>query len=247
VGKNDHKMLTILWQDDDYLLLDKPAGVLTIPDRFDKNAPNLHALLRERFGTIFVVHRLDVGASGAICFAKNSQAHRALSLQFERHEVEKIYRALVRGQVEDDTGEIRLPIAAQKAGDGRMTVDKRRGKEAITRYAVLQRFRDYTLLSITLLTGKTHQVRVHCRAIGHPLAIDPLYGSLHPIFLSSFKPKYVAKRDEEEKPLISRLTLHAHSLAFAHFRSHARVRIEAPEPRDFRAAITQLTKWNYLT
>lgn len=246
MGKRNHTDQTILWRDDDYVVVDKPAGILTIPDRFDKEAPNLYVLLKKCFGTIYVVDRLDLGASGVISFARNSQAHRALSLQFERHDVEKIYRALVRGQVEDESGEVRLPIAARKGGEGRMVVDKRRGKEAITRFKVLQRFRDYTLLSITLLTGKTHQIRVHCRASGHPLAIDPLYGSQHPIFLSSIKPRYVPKPEEEEKPLISRLTLHADSLAFNHFRSQARVRVEAPEPRDFRAVITQLKKWNHL-
>ena len=244
LAKKNHRDLIILWQDEDYVVLDKPAQLLTIPDRFDKEEPNLHAILKGRYGTILVVHRLDYETSGVICFAKNSEAHRALSLQFERHEVEKIYLALARGQVPDEAGEIRFPVAEHRVRDGRMAVDKRHGKEAITRYRVLEHFRDFTLLEITPLTGKTHQIRVHCQAIGHPLAVDPLYGSPDPIFLSSLKPRFLKKRDEEEKPLISRLALHARSLAFTHFRSHGQVRVEAPQPRDFRAMITQLKKWN---
>lgn len=234
--------LDIIFEDDDYLILNKPAGLLTIPDRFRENIPNLYAILRNKYKNIFVVHRLDADTSGVIVFAKNSYAHRDLSIKFEKRNVKKIYLALINGRLDKSEAKINLPVAKRLNKPGTMKIYKYNGKKALTHYRVVESFRHFTLVEVELLTGRMHQIRVHFQAIGHPLAVDEVYGVRTALYLSEFKTKYLRKEDEVEKPLINRLTLHAKYIEFKHYKTGNLVQVEAPLPKDFNAVLNQLRK-----
>jgi 23S rRNA pseudouridine955/2504/2580 synthase/23S rRNA pseudouridine1911/1915/1917 synthase len=234
----------ILWEDADYVAINKPAGMLTLPDRFDPSIPNLYRLLKEQYGDIFVVHRIDKQTSGVIAFAKNAEAHRQLNERFENHAIEKKYLTLVQGRVADDEGRIDLPIGENSAKAGTMRIDTPHGKPSVTGFKVLERFLEYTLVEAQPLSGRTHQIRVHFKAIGHPLAVDEIYGSSEGIKLSSIKKNYKSKPGIEERPLISRLTLHAKSLRFQNFSDQKMVTMEAPLPKDFDSVLRQLRRSN---
>lgn len=228
----------ILHEDGDIAVVSKEAGLLTIPDRYDPGLPCLKALLQERFGGIFVVHRLDRETSGLLVFARNEEAHRALCLQFERREAKKLYHAVVAGSPEQDILEANIPLGTRNE----KVVPDPRGKESVTIFRVLRRFRNAALLECELLTGRTHQIRAHCAALGHPLLVDRIYGSADAFYLSSIKKNY-RRKGSEESPVISRSTLHARSLAFLHPRSGERMEFQAPYPADFERLCRTLDKY----
>lgn len=238
------KSLEILFEDNDFVIINKPAGLLTLPDRFDQSIPNLYNILKSRYERIWTIHRLDADTSGVIVFAKNQEAHRDLSKKFEKRDVKKIYLAIVNGVLGAKNHSINLPLAERKDKKGTMKVYKYKGKKAITNYRVIEEFRNFSLVEIELFTGRMHQIRVHFQAIGHPLVVDPVYGGREAFYLSEIKPSYIKKEDIEEKPLINRLTLHAKSLEFIHYRINKAIKIEAPLPKDFRALLNQLRKVN---
>jgi 23S rRNA pseudouridine1911/1915/1917 synthase len=235
---------SIIFEDDDIIVLNKPAHYLTIPDRFVAERANLTTFLKDRLEEVFVVHRLDKETSGVILFAKNAEAHRNLSMQFEARTVDKIYLALVEGSVHKDEGEINQPIANNMRDKGRMIIAKR-GKPSLTLFKVVERFKNYTLVEANIKTGRTHQVRVHFEVIGYPLAVDSLYGRKDVFLLSEVKmKKYRRGKDViEEKPLMSRTTLHAAKVTFQHPSTSKPMTFEAELPKDFRAVLNQLHKW----
>ena len=241
-----YRSLHILSEDDDYIFINKSAGMLTLPDRFDNSIPSLYHILKVHYGDIFIVHRIDKQTSGVIAFAKNADAHKELNQQFESHQVKKTYWALVQGTLKNDNGEIDLAIGESSSKAGTMKIDTANGKKSVTEYRVIERFINYTLVEVEPLSGRTHQIRVHFKAIGHPLAVDELYGNANGIKLSAIKKNYKIKGGDVEKPLISRLTLHAKSLSFHHFRSRQAVTVEAPLPKDFDRTVKQLRKSNAL-
>jgi RluA family pseudouridine synthase len=238
--------LDICYQDDDLILLNKPAGVLSVPDRYDTNKPNLKHILGESMGDIFAVHRLDRDTSGLICYARNAAAHSYLSQQFSDRTVTKEYLALVEGRVADDAGDIDRFLIENPAKPGRMMVAKK-GLVAHTSYEVHERFKDFTLLKVMITTGRTHQIRVHLQSIGHPLVADPFYGRRSEFFLSTVKgKKYQQNRKSMERPLLSRTALHAYRLRIQHPVSGEILQQEAPFPKDMHASLQQLRKWNAL-
>jgi RluA family pseudouridine synthase len=192
--------------------------------------------------SIFVVHRIDAGTSGIVLFAQTAAAHRELCRQFARHQVEKIYLAIVKGEVSEETLTIQRPIAVNSRRPGAMMIS-RRGKAAITEVRVLERFRGFTLIEAKPQTGRQHQIRVHLQAVGHPLLVDPLYGQSENFFLSSIKRNFYLKKGETETPLIRRLTLHASSLRFLHPERQELMTLSAPEPKDFQTVIKNLRKY----
>jgi len=252
--------LLILYEDEDLLVINKPAGLLVIPDRWDASKPTVVKLARAYLQTradaegmisgrpprIWIVHRLDRDTSGVLILAKSDRAHAALSQQFEHGKVQKTYLALVSGQAIRDAGVIRLPIGPHAHKPGMMAVRRGHGKSALTRYFVLERFRGYTLLDVRPQTGRSHQIRVHLQAIGSPLAIDALYGSGEPLLLSALKRSYRPKVGAVEHPLMARLTLHAQVLRLTHPMHGGACTWQAPLPKDFGAVLRNLRRYRSL-
>ena len=230
----------IVFEDEDLVAVNKPAGLLTIPDR--EGVPGLRNLLQDKYGSIFTVHRLDKDTSGLVIFAKHEASHKHLSLQFENRETKKIYNGLVMGKPLEQSGTINEPITEHPTKKGVMTV-YRKGKESITEYETLESFRFFSWLQFRILTGRTHQIRVHMKHIGHPIVCDPVYGDGKPVFISQIKHNYnLSRSTEEERPILSRLALHAFQLSFKGFNGED-YNLEAPLPKDLKAVLNQLSKW----
>ena len=232
----------IIFENDDFIALNKPSGLLSIPDREGKEE-SLKSLLQAKYERIFTVHRLDKDTSGLILFAKNEGTHKHLSLQFEGRLTKKIYAGLVLGSPAEKKGSINLPLAENMVQRGVMIVN-RRGKESLTDYEVLEDFGIYSWMQFHIHTGRTHQIRVHMKELGHPIVCDDLYGDGKPLLLSSLKKKKfkLSKDVEEERPLMARLALHAWQLSFTTLEGEKK-ELTAELPKDMRATLQQLTKW----
>lgn len=230
----------IIYEDENLIALNKPSGLLSIPDREGKDI-SLKKLLIEKYGNIFTVHRLDKDTSGLIVFAKNEVTHKHLSQQFEAKQTEKIYLGLVLGSLAEKKGSIDAPIAEHAVKKVLMTVH-RKGKESLSDYEVLEDFKIFSWLQFQIHTGRTHQIRVHAKHIGHPIVCDDLYGDGKPILLSSLKHKFkLSKNELEERPILNRLALHALSLQFEKPNKEI-IKLEAPLPKDLKALLQQLRK-----
>jgi RluA family pseudouridine synthase len=214
--------MNILYEDEHLLVLDKPAGLPVLPDGWEKEAPYLVRALEEQYGKIFIVHRLDKITSGVMVFARQAETHRALNLQFENHEAQKTYHAIVEGNPKWEEKTARHPLRANVGHKHRSMVDNKNGKPSETRFRVIKRYParpaqgrgEWALLEAQPLTGRTHQIRVHAYALGHPLVGDVLYGA-------------------QETHGIPRPMLHAQSLSFIHPATNERVKFTAAHPADF--------------
>ncbi|MBI3004538.1 MAG: RluA family pseudouridine synthase [Ignavibacteriales bacterium] len=229
----------ILLEDKELVVIDKPSGLLVLPDRYNRSLPNLYEILRKELGKVYVVHRIDKETSGVIAFAKSDESHRKLNQQFESRAVEKIYVAICEGNTTSNEGEINLPLA--ESANGIMLVNKKKGKEAVTNYTIVEHFQGYALVGAIPRTGRTHQIRVHLREIRLPILGDPLYGNGEPFFLSGVKANY--KKEGEEKPLLNRTALHAAKLTFEHPASGEWLTCEAPLPKDMKTVLKYLRKF----
>ncbi|MBA2744920.1 MAG: RluA family pseudouridine synthase [Flavisolibacter sp.] len=231
----------IIYSDEDLIAVNKPSGLLSIPDREGKGN-SLKEILLRTYGEIYTVHRLDRDTSGIVVFAKNEKMHRHLSLLFEKRETQKFYHGLVLGVPPVDAGTINEPIAEHPFKKGLMTVH-RKGKESITDYQVENSFRIFSWMRFQIHTGRTHQIRVHMKHLGHPIACDASYGEGKPVFISQIKSRYkLSKEEEEERPVLNRLALHASELSFMG-PGNKPYRFEAPLPKDLKAILQQLSKW----
>ena len=231
--------LDIIFEDDQFIALNKPAGMLSIPDR-KQTEVSLKDMLIEKYGTIFTVHRLDKETSGVIVFAKNAETHKQLSSLFEGREVEKYYEGLVYGSIIPPADTVDVAIMEHPAKNGKMITHKK-GKSSITDYEVLEDFRSFSYVKFRIHTGRTHQIRVHMQHIGHTIVCDELYGDPKPILLSALKRKYnLSKKEDEEKPLLARLALHSARLIIElNGEKHT---LEVEPPKDIRALLQQLRK-----
>jgi len=209
--------IRILHEDDDFLVVDKPAGRLVIRGSVPEDVALVDELARERGEKLFVVHRIDRDASGIVLFAKNAPAHRAACLEFEQRRARKKYWAVVAGQVRGD-GEIDQPL--RQFGSGRVAVDPR-GKRALTRYRVVEVFPAATLVEVEPVTGRRHQIRAHFYWLGHPVLGDRLYGHDRPV------------------GGVPRLMLHAHALEIAP-PGYPALHIHSELPEDFRRILDTL-------
>ena len=213
--------LTILYEDADLAVVVKPCGMVVHPAAGNEDGTLVNALLHhlDSLGGIGgelrpgIVHRLDKDTSGLLLVAKNDAAQLALSEQLSERSMEKHYRALVEGNIREDSGRVEAAIARSKKDRKKMAVDPE-GREAITEWTVLARGNGVTLLDVHILTGRTHQIRVHTKHIGHPVCGDPIYGS----------PKGAK---------VPRLMLHAYSLSFTHPTSGERMTFTAELPEEF--------------
>ncbi|PWU19180.1 MAG: RluA family pseudouridine synthase [Verrucomicrobia bacterium] len=230
--------LDILFEDDRLLVLNKPPGLVVHPAPGHEQHTLVHALLHHCTGKLSgiggvarpgIVHRLDKETSGCLVVAKNDDTHHALSVQFAGRTVEKIYHAILCGEMERDRGEIHAAIARHPSHRKRMAVDEGRGRDARTTYRVLERLRSATLVEASLHTGRTHQIRVHFKFLGFPLVGDLVYGNRQNSRLADLT-SYSA----------SRQMLHAFKLSFTHPQTGKRVGFEAPHPEDFRDALSAL-------
>ena len=213
---------------------------MSIPDR-TQSEPSLKDMLIEKYGSIFTVHRLDRETSGIILFAKNEVSHQYFSKQFEDRSMEKYYLGLVHGTPSHRTGSIDAPIMEHTALKGVMVVNKK-GKPSLTDYELVEALGKYALVKFRIHTGRTHQIRVHAKNIGHPIACDPLYGDGKPVLLSSIKKKYkLSKHDDEERPILNRVALHSYELKFKDAAGQE-FDLTAELPKDIRALIQQLKK-----
>jgi RluA family pseudouridine synthase len=217
----------LIYDDDDLVIVNKPAGLLTIRDGYNASLPYLLKSLEGHFGQLWVVHRLDKETSGIVVFARNSQSHRALNQQFENRQVKKIYHALVNGSPQWNEKTIALPLRVNGDRRHRTIVDPTHGKPARTELRVLKRWEGISLIEAIPLTGYTHQIRAHLFAEGCPILADPLYQT----------------RDRTSHPhssCIRRLALHALTILFQHPTKNISVSFEAPYPPDFRLTLQTL-------
>lgn len=206
-------MIPLLYEDPDLIVVNKPAGISSIPER-DLTVPSVRTLLEKQLGTrLFTVHRLDKDVSGVMLFAKTADAHRYLNAAFFDRNVKKTYIALVHGMIGSDSGTIDAPI--RQFGSGRMGVDAKNGKPSITRYKVLERRDPFTLVEAYPLSGRRHQIRVHFYHIGHPIAGDMRYG-----------------KKMEQNPF-TRIMLHAWRIAWKK-KDGMEMAVEADVPEEFR-------------
>ncbi|MCH2045887.1 MAG: RluA family pseudouridine synthase [Saprospiraceae bacterium] len=233
----------LLHEDDAVVIVNKSPGVLTIPDRFSPEKINLYNILKEKYGEIYVVHRLDKETSGVICFAKTAKVHKQLNRQFEKRNIQKKYHAFVEGNLYDQEGEIDAAIAPHSTIGGKMVIAKR-GKKSVSRYKVLEEFKQFSFVEVDLVTGRTHQARIHMSHLGHPLIVDRMYGTKGQLFLSQIKKKrFNMKKFETERPILTRVPLHAAELSFIHPQTQERLTCKGEMPKDLRALLNQLRKW----
>jgi 23S rRNA pseudouridine955/2504/2580 synthase/23S rRNA pseudouridine1911/1915/1917 synthase len=230
----------ILFENDEFIAINKPAGLLSIPDRLGQE-PSLKSLLQAKYNQIFTVHRIDKETSGIIIFAKDEVTHKYLSQQFEGRSVEKIYVGLVNGISMNYQGTIDAPIMEHPGKQFKMMIN-RKGKTSLTDYKVLDEFRTYSWLQFQIHTGRTHQIRIHSQHIGHPIVCDEIYGDPAPILLSSIKRKFKLSKDVlEERPILSRLALHSSRLIFT-AENGEKFDLKAPLAKDLKALLQQLEK-----
>lgn len=224
---------SILFEDDNYVLVNKPPFISTLEDR--NESINILKVAREFVSDAQVCHRLDKDTSGVLAIAKNPEAYRHLSIQLEDRQVNKVYHAVADGVHNFKEELVDANILKQNDGMVKLT---REGKPAQTWFSTLQVMGDYTLVECRPVTGRMHQIRVHLAKLGASITGDDLYGG-KPVFLSKIKRGYNLKKDTEEEPLMQRMALHAFSLEFLDL-DGKKVKVEAPYPKDFRVLLKQL-------
>ncbi|MDL2228965.1 RNA pseudouridine synthase [Treponema sp. OttesenSCG-928-L16] len=249
------KFYSIIYEDDSIVAVNKVSGLSVTADRWDQSAERLDKLLNAFFAEeigknpeagetripfphrVFIVHRIDRDTSGLVVFAKNAEAHKILSRAFETRGVKKRYIAVVHGRPSWEESSCDLPLVPDGDKKHRTIIDKYQGKKSFTAFRVLGSAGNYSVVEALPKTGRTHQIRVHLTSMGHPIVCDPLYGkSPKGVFLSSFKRGW--RGDAlDERPLLSRLGLHAESLTLP-----SGLELSAPLAKDMGALIKQMEK-----
>jgi RluA family pseudouridine synthase len=210
----------ILHIDADLLAINKPSGMLSLPDGYNPEAPHLRTLFEPLYGRLWIVHRLDRETSGVVLLARNANTHRSLNTQFEQHTIRKTYHALVLGSPPWEELTTRQPLHTNVGKRHRTIVDPQLGKPAVTHLRVLERFESWALIEAVPETGRTHQIRAHLYALGLPIAGDALYST------------GARLRTILGGPQLERLGLHAWLLEFTHPTSGERLALHAPYPAD---------------
>lgn len=225
----------VIWENEDYCVINKPPFISTLDDRNDP--VNILSLAREAIEDAQVCHRLDKETSGALIVAKNPEAYRHMSIQFENRTVGKEYHAVADGTHDFQNKVVEDKIL--KLSNGTVRID-RKGKEATTTFNTLVAYKSHTLIECRPLSGRMHQIRIHLANHGAPISGDVNYGGKY-FYLSSIKKKFHLKKETEEQPLLKRIALHAHKLTFLTIKGE-KMTIEADYPKDFRVLVEQLEK-----
>lgn len=225
--------LSILYEDTDVLVVDKPKGMVVHPAPGHYSGTLVNAVLYHCKGQLSgingvlrpgIVHRIDRDTTGSLIICKNDLAHQTIAAQLKTHSLNRSYRAIVHGVVAQEEGTVYAPIGRDEKDRKRMAVNQKNGKPAVTHYRVLERFREYTYIECRLETGRTHQIRVHMTSIGHPLLGDEVYGARKSLFH------------------LEGQTLHAYMLGFIHPVSGEYVEVTAPLPAYFQKLLEILKK-----
>ncbi|GAA3922301.1 RluA family pseudouridine synthase [Hymenobacter algoricola] len=228
----------ILFEDDDFIVINKPPFLATLDERFG-NAPNILRMARQYADDAQACHRLDKETSGALALAKNPEAYRHLSMQFENREVKKLYHAVAWGTHRLDNHLVDRSIETTTKGKARLAY---KGKAAETYFTTLEQFARHTLVQCVPITGRMHQIRLHLMYLQAPIVGDVVYGG-EDFFLSTLKKKFNVKEGEEEQPFIKRFALHAAKLIFAGLNGEE-ITVEAPYPKDFRVLVDTLRQYS---
>lgn len=230
----------ILFENDDYIVVNKPPFVASLDERTSGAEVNILRLAKQYLADAQVCHRLDKETSGAIVIAKNPEAYRSLSMQFEKRKVNKIYHAVVDGQFRFDNLFIELPILND--GNKSVTIDRADGKRAETYFNSIKFFKHYTLVECKPITGRMHQIRIHLATQRAAICGDDMYKG-KPVFLSALKKGYRLSKDEEEQPIMKRFALHAKHIVFKGLDGKD-ISVEAPYPKDFTTLLKLLNKFD---
>ncbi|SMC85613.1 RluA family pseudouridine synthase [Pedobacter africanus] len=230
----------ILFENDDYIVVNKPPFVASLDERGGSGEVNILRLAKQYSADAQVCHRLDKETSGAIIIAKTPEAYRHVSIQFEKRKVNKTYHAVVDGQFSFNELFIDLPILND--GNKSVTIDRKEGKRAETIFNTLKNYRHYTLVECKPITGRMHQIRIHLATQRAAIAGDDMYRG-KPVYLSSLKKGYRLAKDEEEQPIMKRFALHARHVVFKGTDGQDII-IEAPYPKDFATLIKLLDKFD---
>lgn len=223
--------LDILYEDEDLLVVNKPKGMVVHPSAGHTSGTLVNALMfhcKDQLSGINgvlrpgIVHRIDMDTTGSLVVCKNDRTHQAIAQQLKVHSITRRYRAIVHGVVREEEGTVNAPIGRHPVDRKKMAVNPKNGKEAITHYRVLKRFRQYTYLECELETGRTHQIRVHMSSLHHPLLGDVVYG-----------PAKCPYRLQGQ-------TLHAQTIGFVHPRTGAYMEFSAPLPEYFEKLLKTL-------
>ena len=242
--------LTLLHSDEDFVAVNKPAGVSSVSERWDPDKKCLIDLLWDLWKIDdpdsprpHVIHRLDKETTGVILFARHGEAQATLRQQFMDRTIQKTYHTLVEGLPEPTRGDITFHVEEHPGKPGTMRIC-RQGKECESAFDLQRAYDHHSWVEVRPKTGRTHQVRLTMAQLGSPCCSDPVYGSGSPLLLSNYKRSYKPGRGEEERPLLSRLGLHASKIIFRHPRNGETTEIEAPLPKDLRASLRQLDRWS---
>lgn len=227
----------IAYQDDDYIVINKPAFLSTLTDR--SSPDDVLSLFRKIDPDIQVCHRLDKETSGALLLSKNEEAFRNATMQFQNREVEKVYHALVEGHFSEEA--IQVDVALRVTGSGRAKPDKRLGKEAVTLFRLKETIGKFSIVEAKPITGRTHQIRAHLAYIEYPICGDEFYGGKS-IFLSELKKTYKAKEDQEERSLLTRVALHAHSISFKSLKKN-NISVICDYPKNLSDVVAKISKF----
>ncbi len=237
--------IQILYDDSALLVVNKPAGLSTLPDGYDPSLPHVKSVLEQQAGKLWVVHRLDKETSGVLLFARSAEAHRSLNTQFEQHQVLKLYHALVRGDPVWQERSINLPLQPNGDRRHRTVIDLDHGKPALTHLKVLERFGQYSLLEVEPHTGRTHQIRAHLSSEGLTIVGDKLYGDKKLAAITDLQAQLHLDMNVVEL-FITGMGLHARSLEFNHPVSGQRLKFEALYPTWWEVVLERLRKINCL-
>jgi len=231
--------IDVLYKDGALLVVNKPAGLYTLPDGYNPTLPHIKSVLECQVGPLWIVHRLDKGTSGVLMLARSAEAHRSLNIQFERHQVSKVYHALVIGNPEWHAKTVNLPLRPNGDRQHRTIIDPRAGKPAVTHLKVLERFVHYCLLEAIPETGRTHQIRAHLYTLGLSILGDKLYGKRN-ILHTGQKTQQSDQNYDLLIGLAESMGLHAVSLEIYHPLTGERMKFSAPYSGELMTVLEQL-------